>query len=371
MKLTIDSTALTEAALFAARAVNARGATPVLTGLMLTADNGTLNLAGFDGDKSANITVGAEVERAGTVLLPAGMLTSILKVMPNSKPLALDIDERATLKVGKTRFTVPVMPHDQYPQLPGNPPTIGTIDGAVFTRGVGQVIASAAKDQSLDVLRGIKVEARGAILSFLATDRYRMSYADMAWTPAPGLDDLTEFLVDASTLEGVARGTAGELTLQLSDGRAGFVSGNRSTGSNLMAGNYPPVRTLFPPKDADRCVAPVADLLASVSRASVVIDGKNPVRLTFNQNEVVVDAGTGETSTGEEAVDATMTGQARTVGFNPYFLMDALKAIDTENVVIGFQDNPGKPLTFQAEGWDAPGRASESRTIVMPVKLDR
>ncbi len=219
------------------------------------------------------------------------------------------------------------------------------------------------------MLCGIKVEARGDVLSFLATDRYRMSYANMTWNPAPGLPDLVEFLVDASTLDGVAKGTAGELTLQLSDGRAGFVSGNRTTGSNLMAGSYPPVRKLFPDSEDDRCLVPVADLLASASRASVVIDGKNPVRLTFNQNEVVVDAGTGETSTGEEAVDAQMTGQARTVGFNPYFLMDALKAIDTENVVIGFQDNPGKPVTFQPEGWDAPGRASESRTIVMPIKL--
>jgi DNA polymerase-3 subunit beta len=368
LKLTIDSTALTEAALFAARAVNPRGATPVLTGLMLTAGDDVLTIAGFDGDKSATIRVSAQVTEPGVHLLPATSLTTILKVMPNGKPLTLDISDRATLKSGKTRFTVPVMPHDLYPQLPGTPPTIGTIDGAVFSRGVAQVIASAAKDGALKELNGIKVESHGTTLRFLATDRYRMSYADMQWNPEPGSEN-AEFLVDASTLDGVAKGTAGELVLQLSDGRAGFISGNRTTGSNLMAGAYPPVLSLFPKGEDFRATVPVADLLASVSRASVVIDGKNPVRLTFTQDEVVVDAGTGETSTGEEAVEATWTGENRTVGFNPYFLIDALKVIHTENVIIGVQEHPGKPLTFQAEGWDAPGATSESRTIIMPIKL--
>lgn len=371
MKLTIDSTTLTEAALFAARAVNTRHSTPVLTGIKLTADNGTLTLTGFDGDKSARITVSADVAEPGEYLLPAGQLTTILKVIPNNKPLALEVvDDRATLKSGKTKFTVPTMRDVLYPQLPAEPETIGTIDSDVFTRGVALVILSASKENALQELQGIKVEARGNVLSFLATDRYRMSYADLPWNPAPGMENV-EFLVHASTLDGAAKASAGQLTLQLSDGRAGFVSGNRSTASNLMAGNYPAVRKMFGAGEIAQCVAPTADLLASVSRASVVIDGKNPVTLTFDPQEVTLNAGTGEASTGSESVEAALTGEEdhRVVGFNPYYLMDALKVLGTENVVIGFRENPGHPVSFQPEGWDAPDAQISTRTILMPIRL--
>jgi DNA polymerase-3 subunit beta len=368
VKLTIDSSAVAEAALFAAKAVGNRPTNPVLSGLILTAEQDTLTIYGFDGDKSAQIRVTADVDEPGTALLPAGQLTSILKVMPKNKPLDMEVTDRAHLKCGKSRFTVPTMPADQYPPLPATPPVIGTIDSAAFARGVALVIASVSRDDSLRELTGIKVESEGTTLRFLATDRYRMSYAEMQWNPTPGAPDL-DFLVHASTLDGVAKGSAGELTLQLSEGRAGFLSGNRATGSNVMAYKYPAVMKLFPAQEDAHCVIATADLLASVSRASVVIDGKNPVRLNFNTSEVIIDAGGGEKSTGEEAVEALLDGKDRLVGFNPMYLLDALNALETENTVIGFRDDSRFPVTVQAEGWDGPDVATRSRTLLMPMKL--
>jgi DNA polymerase-3 subunit beta len=368
VKLTIDSSAITEAALFAAKAVGNRPTSPILSGLILTAEQDTLTIYGFDGDKSAQISVTADVYEPGRALIPSSQLTSILKVMPKNKPLDMEVTDRAHLKCGKSRFTVPTMPADQYPPLPGQPPVVGTIDSATFARGVALVIASVSKDDALRELTGIKVESEGGTLRFLATDRYRMSYAEMPWNPAPGQPDL-DFLVHASTLDGVAKGSAGLLTLQLSEGRAGFTSGNRSTGSNVMAYKYPAVLKLFPAQEDGACTIARADLLASVSRASVVVEGKNPLRINFLESEIIIDAGGGEKSTGEEAVEATLDGQPRLMGFNPMYLMDALNALEAENVVIGLRDDPRYPVTVQGEGWDGPGVATRSRTILMPMKL--
>lgn len=368
MKLTIDSSALSDAVMFAARAVNPKNAVPVLQGIRLIAKSGELTITGFDNETSNTITVAADTEVDGAALLPAAILGSILKALPNNKPLALEVDARANIKCGKARFSTPAMPLDQYPPLPGLPELLGTVDGHLMARAVEQVEFAVAREDALRELCGIKVEATSDTLSFLATDRYRMAFADIPWTPAPGFVD-SEFLIKANVLASVTRGAAGEMRLMLSDHIAGFVSGRRTTTATLMAGNYPKVRGIFPSPDQETafCTVPTAELLASVNRAAVVIEGKHPVRLAFSGAEVLVDAGAGDSSTGEEAVDATLDGEDRTVSINPQFLGDALRAISTENTIFGFRANPGAPVSIQEQA-ESGELSTQSRQLVMPIK---
>lgn len=372
MKFAIDSSALTDAVVWASKAVNPRHATPILTGLMLTADNGELTISGFDHTTSHTITIAADTEENGKALVPAAMLTNILKAMPSNRPMTVEVTDKAHLRCGKSRFSTPVMDITQYPTLPNVPGLWGNIAGDAFVSAVEKVEHAAAKNENIDVLFGIRVEpADDGMLSFLATDRYRMAYADTEWNPA--IEEPEGFLIKASTLSNVAKGVVGELKILLSGNIVGFVSGNKVTTSALMAGQYPNVRPMFSKGEKEAVQVISADLLAAVNRASVVIEGTNPVRLAINQGEIAVDAGSGDSSTGEEYVDANSYIEGITAGFNPQYLADALRTIRTETVSIEFTaiegtPDPRKPVTIR-EVVDG-SALDDTAVLLMPQRLN-
>ncbi|QGZ17199.1 DNA polymerase processivity factor [Arthrobacter phage DrYang] len=370
MKLSIDSSALNEAVSFAYRAVNPRHASPVLTGLVLEADGaGLLSIRGFDQTMANTVEIAAEVETPGKVLLPGAVLVSMLKTLPNNKPLTLDVADRAELKVGRAKFSTPVMPMSDYPQLPGLPQRLGYVDSDVFAKAVGQIQHAAGKNSDVPVLNGINVELRGGNLAFLATDRYRMALAEIPVNRYPDTPEDGDFLVLADVLVGAARANSGNLDLLGSSQRIGFLSASRSTTSNVIDGQFPPVRRLFPEEHmiANRVTVDVDALLGAVTRAAVVVDGKNPVRLTFKPGEVIVDAGRADSNAGEEAVECWHDFEEPTgVGFNPTFLADGLRALTAPQALFGFAaDTSMKPVALQ----DASDHTN-SRQLLMPMRTE-
>ncbi|AYD81594.1 DNA polymerase processivity factor [Arthrobacter phage KBurrousTX] len=367
MKLTIDSSALNESVAFAARAVNPRHAQPILTGIWLEATGGVLTVRGFDQVNSNAVQVAADIEEDGTALLPGAVLANILKTLPNSKPLDLSIDDRATLKVGRAKFSTQKMDASQYPQMPGLPKRLGSVDSNLFAGAVAQVQHAAGKNTTPPVLNGIKVELRGNVLSLLATDRYRMAYAELPIDRYEDSQDDMDFLVAPEVLTGAARANSGKLDVLGSDQRMGFVSATRATTSNVMGGDFPNVRALFPSAAqlVYECTVDTADLLSAVTRAAVVIEGQDPVRLNFRQGEVVVDAGGLDSNAGEEALEAFHTFEEdQAVGFNAAFLAEALRALTADQVVFGFQGGVNvRPVLIREKG------GTFNQQLIMPIRL--
>ncbi|AIZ01779.1 DNA polymerase III subunit beta [Arthrobacter phage vB_ArtM-ArV1] len=368
MKLTIDSSALNDAVAFASRAVNPRHAVPTLTGLVLEAAGGVLSVRGFDQTKANAIDVAADIEVDGKALLPGAVLANMLKALPNSKPLDLEVAERATLKVGKAKYTTPVMPMGDYPTLPGLPQRLGFVESDAFARAVGQVAHAAGRNTTPEILNGIKVEVRGDTLALLATDRYRMAYAEMPFQRYADTPYDADFLVLADVLVGAARAGSGNMDVLGSEARIGFVSATRTSTANVMGGDYPPIRNLFPEDHmiANRATVDVDSLLGAVTRAAVVVDGQNPIRLTFHPGEIIVDAGRADSNAGEEAVEAWHDFETVTAaGFNPTYLADALRALTTPQAAFTFHAS----TTQKPVGLNETGDVLTAKQLLMPMRI--
>ena len=119
MKLTTEPGALAGAVKFAARALTARAAYPILSGLKITADpDGTVEVSAFDYETSARARIGAEVSEPGTVLTPGRLLAEIAALLPR-QPAELAGDGAAlALACGSTRYRLHLLPLDGYPALP-------------------------------------------------------------------------------------------------------------------------------------------------------------------------------------------------------------------------------------------------------------
>ena len=375
MKFRVERDVLAEAVTWVARGLPARPPVPVLAGILLHAeDDGTLTLSAFDYEVSARITVAAEVSEPGTVLVLGRLLADISRNLPD-RPIDV-VTEGAKVQVtcGSSRFSLLMMPADDYPTLPSAPQPSGSIDGHLFTQAVAQVSVAADRGDTLPILTGVRVEVEGDTMTLLATDRYRLAMRELHWNPT-ATDASHVVLIPARTLSDISRslGASGSVDVALGtaaggDGLVGFEAGQRHTTTRLLDGEYPKVASIFPSSSETESVVRTSDLVEAVKRVALVAERNTPVRLRFSEGQVAIEAGTGDDAQASEAVEATLTGPEIEIAFNPTYLLDGLGAVGTPFSRISFtQASRPAVLTGQVE---ENGEADTSyRYVLMPVRF--
>lgn len=373
MKLRVERDVLAEAVTWTARSLPPRPPVPVLAGVRLEAgSDGTLTLSTFDYDVSARSTIPAAVEEAGTVLVSGRLLADITKALP-AKPVDLVLEgTKVVLRCGASRFTLLTMPVDDYPALPAMPEISGTIDSDVFTEAVAQVSIAASRDETLPLLTGVRLEIEGEKLTLLATDRYRLAMRELSWHPAaPAFSAVA--LVRARTLSDVAKSltSAGGVEVALGGESAsliGFVAGGRQTTSLLVDGDYPPVRRLFPEETTTHAVVATAALTEAARRVALVAERNTPIRLSFSEGQVVLEAGQGEDAQASEVLEANLVGEDITTAFNPHYLLDGLGALSSDFVRLSFT-HPSKPAVLTGQDSAEGESQDEFRYLLMPIRF--
>jgi DNA polymerase III subunit beta len=373
MKFRIERDVLAEAVTWVARGLPNRPPVPVLAGVLIEAsDEGTLTLSAFDYEVSAKITVAAEVVEPGTVLVLGRLLADISRNLP-ARPVDVATDgTKVQVTCGSSRFSLLLMPADDYPTLPASPAMGGTIAGDIFTQAVAQVSIAADRGDTLPILTGVRLEIEGDKMTLLATDRYRLAMRELRWNPET-TDASHIALVPARTLSDTAKalGASGSIEIHLggaTDGLIGFEAGQRRSTTRLLDGEYPKVTSIFPSSAETESVIETTALVEAVKRVALVAERNTPVRLRFSEGQVVIEAGTGDDAQASEAVEAVLTGPEIEIAFNPQFLLDGLGAVGTAYSRLSFtQSSRPAVLTGQAE---LSGDADTSyRYVLMPVRF--
>ncbi|MGP9019815.1 DNA polymerase III subunit beta [Streptomyces sp. BR1] len=374
MKIRVERDVLAEAVAWVARSLPARPPAPVLAGLLLKAEDGALSFSSFDYEVSARVSVEAEVDEDGTVLVSGRLLADICRALPN-RPVEISTDGvRATVVCGSSRFTLHTMPVEEYPALPQMPTATGTVPGEVFASAAAQVAIAAGRDDTLPVLTGVRIEIEGDTVTLASTDRYRFAVREFLWKPE-NPDASAVALVPAKTLLDTAKAlTSGDtVTLALSgsgagEGLIGFEGAGRRTTTRLLEGDLPKYRTLFPTEFNSVAVIETAPFVEAVKRVSLVAERNTPVRLSFEQGVLILEAGSSDDAQAVERVDANLEGDDISIAFNPTFLLDGLSAIDSPVAQLSFTTSTkpallsGKPA-LDAEADDA------YKYLIMPVRL--
>jgi len=376
MKFRVERDALADAVAWTAKSLPSRPSVPVLAGVMLRVGDGALHVSGFDYEVSSQVTIDVQADSDGAALVSGRLLAEITKALP-AKPVDIAaVGSHLELVCGSARFTLPTMPVEDYPTLPDMPATAGTVDAGVFAAAVAQVAIAAGRDDTLPMLTGVRMEMDGATLSLIATDRYRLALREFSWRPQDEGGSM-HALVPAKTLADTAKTMGplgGEVTIALARGGAGegmigFSAGTRRTTSRLLDGDLPKVRALLPETHAAQARVSVSALAEVVRRVALVAERATPVRLTFGEDGLVVEAGGTEDARASEAMDATFTGEPLTVAFNPQYLLDGLTALDKPVAVLSMVD-PSKPALL-APGTEDGETVEGYRYLIMPIRLGR
>jgi DNA polymerase-3 subunit beta len=351
VKFRVERDVLAEAVTWTTKALPQRPATPVLTGVLITAEaDGTVRLAVFDYEVSSRTEFSAEVEAPGTFLVSGRLLADIAKALPNQQ-VTLELNGgKVDLTCGSSRFSLMTMPVDEYPALPQIPEATGTVAAAEFQHAVSQVSIATSKDDTVPILTSVRVEIEGDRVALLATDRYRLAVREFTWSPAS--PDITRSaLIRGKTLSDAAKSMGGDVQIAL---------------SLLVEGDYPKVRSLFPKEAPITAVVETAALREAVRRVALVAERNTPIRFEFADGAITLRAGAGDDAQASESLPAAINGGDITTGFNPLFISEGIAQIDHPHVRFSMTE-PKKSVVITGQK-ELEGEHDDSyRYLLMPI----
>ena len=374
MKFSIEQSKLVDVVNWVSRSLSTRPIQTALLGIVIDAEGSKVALSGSDLETASRATTDAEIATPGKVLVPGKLLADISRSLPN-KPVTIQLDgTRVLVNAGSAKFTLPVLPINEYPNLPEMPEALGVIDADLFNEAVAQVATAAGKDDSLPSLTGVHVEVNGENITMAATDRYRLAVRELTFSPArPNTEAVA--LIRARTLHDAAKTlvTTKNVNIALApaasnDRLAGFQSETKSTTTRLLDGTFPPYRHLLPQESLTTTVIEVAPFLDAVRRVALVTDKTIPLKLTFTGNSVTLEAGGGDEAQANEVFEINKTGEDLSIAFNPNYLLDGLHAINAPFAQISFNTASKAAIIMGKKNADALA-TDNFKYLLMPTKF--
>ncbi|WP_229052764.1 DNA polymerase III subunit beta [Aeromicrobium sp. Leaf350] len=378
MKFRIERDTLADAVAWTARSLPVRPSVPVLAGLLIEAGSDGLTLSGFDYETSTRATLPAEVSADGRALVSGRLLSEIVKSLPG-KPVDVSLEgTKVRVECGSARFSLQTMPVEEYPRLPQMPTATGTVKADSFVTAVQQAGAAAGRDEMLPLLTGVRLELEGSTISLMATDRFRASLRDLQWFPEAS-DLSARALVPARVLGETARSFAGgsDISIAVSSGEAGdgligfegtVGNGTRRTTTRLLEGDFPRVRQLFAATPETIAFVATHELVDAVKRVALVAERNTPIRLSFSEGTLLLEAGTGDEAQASESIEATVNGADISIGFNPSYLLEGLGVMSDPVVHLAFTQHT-KPAAISGVGEIGAEPDGAFRYLIMPVRL--
>ena len=374
MKFTIEQHKLVDVINWVSRSLSTRPIQTALLGIVIDAEANKVVLSGSDLETASRASTDADVATAGKVLVPGKLLADISRSLPN-KPVTIQLDgTRVLVTAGSAKFTLPVLPINEYPNLPEMPEALGVIDAELFNQAVAQVSTAAGKDDSLPSLTGVHVEVNGENITMAATDRYRLAVRELIFSPAkPNTEAVA--LIRARTLHDAAKtlATAKNVNIALApavsnDRLAGFQTDSKSTTTRLLDGTFPPYRHLLPQESLTTTVIEVIPFLEAVRRVALVTDKTIPLKLTFTGNSVTLEAGGGDEAQANEVFEVNKTGEDLSIAFNPNYLLDGLHAINAPYAQISFNTSSKAAILMGKSDANSPA-IENFKYLLMPTKF--
>lgn len=349
MKFQVNRDVLADSVSFAARMLQSKPTSQILSGMRLVADANSLQISVFDHDVSAQTELVANVEQAGTTLVSGRLLNEIVSRLPN-QPVNFSLEgSKVVLYCGQSKFELATLPIEQYPTLPPIPPVTGTIDGEAFITAVRRVSVASAKDSTRPFQKGIQLKASTTAVMFTAADPNRIARCQVPWL-GKSVEGEVSAVVLTKTMQDIEKSFAnlGEVSISIAAegerGMVAFQAKNRIvTTVVLNIENYPDIDQYFPTNLEDSAVVNKQDLIDATRRVELVVnESEDTIRYSFEPGAVNLESTSSENNA-TESVESTLVGSPTSLRFKPWLFHDGLAQINSDFVKIEFTKNQRDP----------------------------
>jgi DNA polymerase III subunit beta len=363
LKLTCSRDELLRGLGIVSRGVSTRTTVQILSGILLHAGEGKLDLAATDMEVSLRTAVEAKADAGGSVVVPGRLLLELARLLPEAEVTVEHKLEEAAVEIrcGTASYRLHTYNAEDFPRLPETQGIeLHEVDRETVLDTVGRVSRSASRDESRPVLTGVLMRFEPGKLVMAATDSYRLSVKE---TALEGSVPELEAIVPARALGELSRiAVEGEkLSLGVHENQVVFGTADAWLTSRRIDGQFPNYKQLVPETFEHEVALPREELLDVVRRVSVMAQRNSPLRLRFADGELTVSAQTQDVGEAHESLPVSFGAEALEIGFNAEFLRDGIDSVAGEQVRLKLI-SPLRPAVLQGEGDDF-------LYLIMPIRL--
>ncbi len=348
MKFTCEKALLVSAISVAGRTVSPKSTIACLEGILLRAGIG-VQLTGFNLETGITVKVAAAVNEAGACVMPARLFFDIIRKLPDEE-VTVEVDSKLQVSIrgGASFFQITAMDAEDYPDLPDVNSEKGvSIPQTALREMIGGTIFSVSENQARPIHTGCLMEVRDDGITMVAVDSFRL--ARRTWHSEEPIGREMKFVVPATGLrevEKILSETDEPVVFTLGAKHILFEIGDATLVCRVLEGEFIDWRRVVPTNNSTVLTANVSELMSSIERVSLIVSEKikSPVRCVFGEN--TADFRTVNTiGSAHDTCSIAGNGGELEIGFNCRYLLDALRAVPSEEVTLELQ-NGLSPIVF-------------------------
>ncbi len=347
------------------RAVGAKTSMPVLEGILISAEQGKITLISYNLEMGMKKEIYAKCDEAGDIVINARLLADILRRM-NGLQVEISADDKlnCNIKCGEATFDIMGMAATDFPEMPsvaeGNKISL---KGEILSDMVkGTIFAAAQNEGAKPILTGINISLYENNLRLVAIDGYRLAIRN----EKVNIDNEISFTISSKALGEAVKlidDETEDVDINVGERLISFNINGYSFISRLLEGDFVNYKKTIPSEHSQRVMVNTRELINTIERVSLLISESfsTPVRCYFNELNVVFTCAT-SMGRATETFNTKLEGESFEIGLNSRYLLEALKACESECVQILFNGPNAGVVISPVEG-------DSFKYMIMPMRL--
>lgn len=365
MEVKVQKNDFVKALSLTAGVVNPKTTLPALGNILFQAnESNSVTVAGTDLEVSLKTWCPAEVVVKGEIALPARKVYDIVRELPEEDVFVTVTKNNAVnIKAKKSFFKISGLDSNEFPKLPK---TDGEYQFEVDAKALKQCLAltsiAVSHDEARYTLNGILLVIRNGKARFVSTDGKRLAYVEREWGIPKNI--AFEIIIPLKAVLEITKslGDDGKVNISYSKNQVAFEFDNAVITTRLIEGKFPNFEQVIPKEEKIISTLDKTELLSAIKRVSLLTSQESQsVKLDFVKGRVSISSRTPNIGEAKEDLDAENTGDDLTIGFNPGYMIDALKEIRDEKIKI-CMTQADKPALIKAD--------DGFLYVVMPMQLN-
>ncbi|MBU5592415.1 DNA polymerase III subunit beta [Clostridium sp. MSJ-4] len=364
MKFTCEKSNLQEAISIVQKAVTGRSPMPILEGIFIEAINNELRLIGSDIDLSIETKINANIIESGRIVVDSKIFGEIIRKLPNDE-IAIETTENNSIIITcqNSIFNLIHLNADEFPSLPNiDDDMMFVIPQSTLKNMIRGTSFAIAQDETRPILTGILFEINDKMLNMVALDGYRLAirneYIDTensisAVIPGKTLNEVAKVLEDTNEIANITFTTNHIL----------FNLGVTKIISRLLEGEFIKYSSIIPQEFNLKVTVNKQKLQNGIERASLMAKegNANLIKLDIEDESMVITSNS-QLGKVREEVAINLQGTTLQIAFNSKYLLDVLKIMDEEEVVMEFSSSVSPCVVKNKE-------KNNCKYLVLPVRL--
>ncbi|MBU3758548.1 MAG: DNA polymerase III subunit beta [Candidatus Omnitrophica bacterium] len=338
---------------------------PILGNILLeTQGEGQLRAAGTDLEVGLSTHVPCKVIKEGSITIPAKKFQEIVRELPEGETeISVAKNNSVTIRSGKAFFKIMGLSKEDFPKLPEiDEKTAIEFEQALVKESLELTSFAISNDETRYVLNGVLLSIKGNQVKFVATDGRRLAFMDRSFE-SPVTQNIEMIIPTKSVIELIKiLGWDGLMKVYPSKNQVVFEVGETLVFSRVIEGSFPNYEQVIPKSEKTTSQAKREDFLQAVRRTALLTSADSPaVKLDFVKGKILISSRSPNLGEAKEEIHAEVKGEDIAIGFNPHYLLDVLKNLDTEQISFSLTD-PDKPGLIKAkDGY---------QYVIMPMQLN-